>query len=424
MVTEVNFFPSRSERLVAKDPSILMKNRFAEVDTRLNSSAFSLISRPGLHKFAEVGTGHIRKVFSSAGCFESDLFVISGTNLYRGKADGVFSNKGVISNDVQSSVSMCAVAPIGTTPAFLYIAEGGVLWVYTDNGQAQGHLEVTGTLAADDTFSIDGIYYKLVAAGGVDAGTPNGSAGSPYLVNKETSNTLALTNLYNAINATGEAGVDYSTAITTPHPSVFAGSVSGTDLYVYAYDYGSSGNTIPVTETSANASWTAATLTGGGAEQLRQVEVPDEVGAKSIAQINSYVIVVPLQTSATNGQFFWIRPGETKIEPTDFATAERSPDGINQVVVFGEMFWLMGQNTTEPWMTTGDINSPVERFKGILYDRGSWEGSAIQVKDSLVTVDEDGAVWQIAGGSQRISTPDIEERIRRAIQKASLLGNL
>ena len=65
----------------------------------------------------------------------------------------------------------------------------------------------------------------------------------------------------------------------------------------------------------------------------------------------------------------------------------------------------------------------MERFKGVLYDRGSWEGAAIQVKDSLVTIDEDGGVWVISGGSNRVSTPDIEEKIRRAIQKAALIAS-
>jgi hypothetical protein len=125
----------------------------------------------------------------------------------------------------------------------------------------------------------------------------------------------------------------------------------------------------------------------------------------------------------TKGKFFFIRPGETKINSLDYATAERSPDGILQVVVFGDIFWLLGQNTTEPWITTTDPTFPVQRFTGVLYDRGSTEGTAIQVKNSLIVVDEDGAVFQISGSSERISTPDIEEVIRRALQKSALISS-
>ena len=419
MVTSVTFFPSLSARQVAAEPVITLKNRYAEQNPRLNDTPVSLISRPRLKKFAEVGPGHIRKVFSTPGVFADELFVVSGTDLYRGGYDGAFDLIGTISTSITGDVSMCAVAPIGTTPAFLYIAEGGVLWVYTENGQASGHLDITGTIADNDTVEIDGVYYKWVSTS-VDAGTPAGTVGSPWLVAKGTNNGEAMTNLYNAINLTGVAGTDYSTG-TVQHTSMFAGSVSATDLYVYAIEFGISGNGKSLTETSANAAWTAATTAGGGADQIRQVMVPDDSGAISVAQINSYVIVVPTQTEEINGRFFWINPGETKIDPTDFATAERSPDGINQVVVFGEMFWLMGQNTTEPWITTGDLTAPVERFKGVLYDRGAWAGTAVQIKDRLVTIDEDGGVWMIAGGAQRVSSPDIEEKIRRAIHKAALL---
>jgi hypothetical protein len=34
----------------------------------------------------------------------------------------------------------------------------------------------------------------------------------------------------------------------------------------------------------------------------------------------------------------------------------------------------------------------------------------------MIIVDNQGAVFQIAGGAKRISRPDIEERIREAIQ--------
>jgi len=149
---------------------------------------------------------------------------------------------------------------------------------------------------------------------------------------------------------------------------------------------------------------------------LSQVTVPDDLGALDVAHINSYIIVIPSQEGENTGRFYWIEPGEITIDTLDFATAERSPDGINQVVVFSDMFWLCGAQTTEPWITTGEPLAPMERFRGILFDRGTWEGTAIQVKDSLILADSDGAVFQIQGGLKRISTPAIEEMIRKAIE--------
>jgi hypothetical protein len=86
------------------------------------------------------------------------------------------------------------------------------------------------------------------------------------------------------------------------------------------------------------------------------------------------------------------------------------------VVVFGDQFWLPGSTTTEAWYITGNFDSPVARVQGVVFDRGAWEGTAIQVKDSMIIVDNDGGVWKIQGGAKRISRPDIEQRIRVAIQ--------
>jgi hypothetical protein len=273
-------------RQVAKSASIALKNRFLEKNPVLSEDPVAAISRPAMRKFAEVGSGPIRKVFSSPGAFDGDLFVVSGDTLYRvAAADLAVTTIGAISTDTLSSVSMCATAAYEGGPvAYLWIAEGGVLWNYADGGA------------------------------------------------------------------------------------------------------------------------------------LTAVAMPDDYGAISVAHINSYVIVIPVQSEEIKGRFYWVEPGEITVDALNFATAERNPDGVHQVVVYGDMFWLLGENTTEPWITTGDALAPMERFKGILFDRGSWEGTAVQVKDSLIVVDEDGGVFQIAGGQKRISRPDIEERIRRAIQ--------
>ena len=164
------------------------------------------------------------------------------------------------------------------------------------------------------------------------------------------------------------------------------------------------------------------TLTGGGNPSWFQVDMPDDVGVISVGYIASYVVVVPAQGQGINGRFYWINPGETTVDALDFATAERAPDPISSVVVFGDQFWLPGTKTTEPWYFTGNIHTPVLRMQGVVFDRGAWEGTAIQIKDSMLIVDTEGAVFQISGGLKKISRPDIEERIRKSIQyQASLV---
>lgn len=410
------------QRNVLRAPTIAFKNRFVEASPILNERQVSATSRPALKKLAEVGTGPVRGVFSSPSLFGDDLFVVSGLFLHYLTPALIQSSVGQLGTSPIGGVSWAAVANIGSTPARLFIAEGGILWVYTRDGEAQGRLEVSLLFVDTNQVRIGAVYYQFTA-GSVDAGTPAGTSTNPWLVRVSGLSTGAqLQDLFDAINDSGEPGVQYSTALEE-HPEVRGTALTATDLIVTAKEFGSDGNSIVTTETSANAAWQSGTLTGGGEEQLRQVLVPNDAGAISIAHINSYVIVVPEQSEdlGTLGEFYWIEPGDTFIDPINFANAERTPDEIHQVGEFGNLFWLFGAATTEPWLTTGNPDAPMQRYDSILFDRGSWPGTAVQVKDSLVVVDQNGGVFKIQGGQERLSSPDIEERIRKAIQRQQQL---
>lgn len=408
-------------RGVAKEPIIELRNRYFEYNPVLNATQDlpALISRPALRKFAQVGTGHVRKVFSEPGTFNDDCFVVSGTELYRVDKAGTARLIGVISTSVTNSVTMAATASIGEgeTPEYLFLTEGAILWVYTDNGNAFSKLEVAiaSGIIAGDTVEIGGVYYEFTASG-VDTGSPDGTLANPWLVNRTGTNSVDLENLFNAINGTGEPGVDHTTGIVE-HPTVTGYQVTATEMFVAARAPGLAGNAITTTETGANISWNAGTLENGGSEQLRQVATPNNVGAISLAHINSYVIVVPAQGQNVNGRFYWIEPGETFIDPLNFATAERAPDAVNQVLSLSDRFWLFGQISSEVWVTTGNINAPMQRFAGVLFDRGVWEGSAVRMNNGVIMIDQYGGVFEFTGGERRISRPDIEERIRLAMQK-------
>jgi hypothetical protein len=418
---DLSIFPSDYRRQVAKNPSIPMVNRFVEVNPALNDTQGSFIARPGLRKFTEVGTGPARAVFSSAGAFNSDLFVVSGTSLYRvSSIDGSDTLLGTIGTNVIGDVSMAATSPIGTeVPSYLFLTEGGVLWVYTDNGHARGQLQATGAINNGDVIRIDSVYYQWTT-GPVNTGTPDGTVAFPWLVARGANNTDAITNMFLAINQQGAPGTTYSTSLTE-HPTVEALSFAPNDLFVEARTAGVIGNGIVTTETGANITWGGGPLAGGGDDQLSQVSLPDGAGAISVSYINSFVIVVPVQSDqlGTTGKFFWVEPGERVIDPLNFANAERSPDKINQVITYGDMFWLFGDSTTEPWVTTGSQDAPMQRFQGILFDRGAWNGTAVKVRDSMIVVDEEGGVFIINNGQRRVSNPAIEERIRLAISSQS-----
>lgn len=410
------------DRRVAKEARIQTRNRFFEQNPVLNDQQTALISRPGMKRYLYVGDGPIRAVYSQPGDFNEALFVVSGTEWYRVDTDGTVTLL-IGGLNPSGSPSMAATGTIGdgvnATPEYLFMADGRDLYLYMENSYAIG--TVSGTPANGYTITLGTIHYQFTNAS-VDAGTPDGSAAHPWLVALGANAAAAWTNFGNAVSATGIGGTDYSTALAA-NPDAQKIATGATAVTVRANTAGAIGD-ITSTSTGANIAWTNATLTGGGTPQVTQVEMPNDVGAISVGYIASYVVVIPAQVTDFNGRFYWIEPGETTVDPLDFATAERAPDPVFAVVVFGDQFWLPGSNTTEVWYFTGNIDAPVQRLQGVAFDRGTWEGTAIQVKESMIIVDSDGGVFQIAGGLNRISNPSIEERIRKAIAYQSFRNML
>ena len=406
--------PSDYSRTVAKEPRIYLRNRYFEENPVDSPQGTSLIARPGRRWYQDVGTGPIRAVFEAPGAFD-ELFVVSGLFLYSiDPITDTATNLGQISNDDTGSPSLAATAAIGAgTPPHLYVCDGTVLYCYTKNGYAKGHLTATA-VANNDTVEINGTYYKFTS-GSVDTGTPAGTSGAPWLVKLGATAADSIDALAKAINDSGTNGTDYSTLVVA-HTTVTAYNWSGGDLSVNAKVSGVAGNGYTTTETGAGTSWGGSTLSGGGTASLLQIRTPDEVGAISVAHINSFIIVVPRQNVDINGRFYYINPGNITIDPLDYATAERSPDPILQCLVFSDQIWFCGETTAEVWITTGNVDLPFQRFSGMLFDRGVVQGTAVQVKDTLMFVDNDGAVFMAKGGLKKVSRPDIEERIRLSIQ--------
>lgn len=419
-MARVSFNPSDFARGVAESAPLVLKNRFFEQNPSLSDDGSTLLARPGMRKLTTVGSGPIRGMHSEPGAFAGDLFIASGDSLYR-MADDLTARllyTGLADPD-QGVVSMAITAAIGETQEMLFFSDSAALYVYLANGYARSTL--TGTPADNDTVRIGNVYYQFTT-GSVDGGTPAGTSANPWRVNLGTAPINAFTNLHDAINNSGIPGTQYSTALTA-HSFVRAVTFQPTEMSVQANEPGTAGNTIVTTETGSAIAWTGSTLAGGGTDSVFQVQMPDGQGVDDVAVISSYIIVIPTQTDGYQGRFYWIPPGETTLNPLDFATAESAPDGINNVEVFGDQFWLTGDATTEVWFPSGDPNAPMQRLRGVVFDRGAWQGTAVAINETLVVVDSDGGVFLIRGGTpQRVSNPGIEQQIREAIANQQFLG--
>lgn len=407
-------------RNITEAPYIKLRNRYFESNPANQVEQQALLARPALQRWLTVGAGPNRGLFSQPGAFNDALFVMSGAMLYKVLQDEtveLIGNSFFAGGDETTRASMTAVAALGSTPEKLFIADGEKLRVYQPETFARGELLASGAIANNDQVRIGSSYYVFVN-GSVDSGSPNGTSGNPWKVAHTANNRTNLENLLNAINATGTPGTTYTTSLTANASAVATGSTIDT-LFVRASVVGPVGNSVATTETGANMAWGAATLTGGLDDGLTIVDVPAGLAAVSVASIAGYAIVVPKQTEGFIGRFYWIEPGDTTILPNNFATAERAADPLVSVRTIGDQFALFGTSNVEFWYPTGDFIAPFARSQGRLFERGVWENTDVQIKDTLVVMDTDGVVYRIdGGGPQRISDHSVEERTRAAIKNS------
>lgn len=131
--------------------------------------------------------------------------------------------------------------------------------------------------------------------------------------------------------------------------------------------------------------------------------------AQDVDQLNQYVIVL-----LTNGRFYWILPGESAIDPLNFATAESSADGGVSIRRIGDEFWIFGGSSIEPWQSTGDPDAPFQRASGRVYERGCLSRDTVKRFDnSVMWVSEDGQVCRGGAVPQVVSDSGLAERIRK-----------
>ena len=125
--------------------------------------------------------------------------------------------------------------------------------------------------------------------------------------------------------------------------------------------------------------------------------------------LNGYFIL-----STATGKFYWLVPGETSVNPLNFATAEALPDGCRAVRRLRSDLFFMGTSSIEVWQSTGDADAAFSRANGRLVDRGCLSRDSVAVFDnSLVWVGDDGIVYRLSDVPKRISTFGIEEKIKR-----------
>jgi hypothetical protein len=415
---------SAYKREFAGDPEIRLENRFLErAPTNLREHT-ALLSRPGTDLLDSFAGGLNRRCFSLAGQFNGDLFVVSGPNLYRYDSAGLQTLiSGIINGDGFPTIAWMK----GIGYEYLFIADGLLLQFYAGGSHATGTMTLAGGAVSNQVIQIGGTYYAWNNA--VDTSAPDGSASHPWLAALSTMTPTNPTGdpliaMANLINFNGVRGTDFSTALGGPNPNFSAtnnNTVPATQLIITSTSVYADGNAITTAVQSGSfLSWGAATLAGGDSHVLQGVAVPDGVGISALSSVSGYV----LASVAVSQRFFWLNPGETIIDPLDFAEKESKPDNIEDMNTVGDQIIISGGASTENWYATGDLAAPFLPTQGRVYNRGVIAGTPVVVKDSLIFIGDDGAVYSVgyavsdgAWGVHRISDHGIEERIRVQLRR-------
>jgi len=160
-----------------------------------------------------------------------------------------------------------------------------------------------------------------------------------------------------------------------------------------------------------------------GSAPLAPITTPDDVVITSLAVQKEFILCSvqqDLSTGHRGDQFYWINPGETTIDPLNFATAESSPDIITQAIALGDNVWFAGEDSFEPWYPTGDLNAPFAPITGRPFNHGAWGGTGVVVNNQILIVGSDGKAYSVSDSATPISAPGIEERIKRAMKIQAL----
>ncbi len=152
-----------------------------------------------------------------------------------------------------------------------------------------------------------------------------------------------------------------------------------------------------------------------GLTYLDSVEMPDDLPVESVSGINGYFLLSILDSD----RFYWIEPGESTVDPLNFATAERAPDPIKAIRVIFDEIWFAGQSGPEVWTTTGDAEAPFQRINGRVYSEGceNLATVAIVLKDSLpalIWVTPQRSVVLAQGQVGKISNVSVEDLLETA----------
>lgn len=187
--------------------------------------------------------------------------------------------------------------------------------------------------------------------------------------------------------------------VTAAADETLLGTVHGTD--------------VPIIDGSA----TRAVIVANGlaystnGTNLGRINMPDDVEVSSVVYIAGYFVL----TQKDSQRFYWLAPGDVDPDPLNFASAENGPDNIIRGARLLDELWFFGEQTTEVFSLTGNLDAPFQPIVGRLYEKGCANKDSVGVLDNtLFWVGNDLIAYRADTTPIRISDHSMEERFRTA----------
>jgi hypothetical protein len=115
------------------------------------------------------------------------------------------------------------------------------------------------------------------------------------------------------------------------------------------------------------------------------------------------------------GRCFYTDAGTLTVDALNYITAETAADNLKSARVINDELWLLGQETTEVWAPTGDVDLPFRQITGRTFSIGCASGaSVVRTLDRLFWVGTDRRVYMTNPNPVVISNAFIEEKLRAA----------
>jgi len=195
-------------------------------------------------------------------------------------------------------------------------------------------------------------------------------------------------------------------ATTLYKDGVSLGSISGTGVVSFAYtgDDTDAEDELLITRGGAIWRYVAAGLTS--------VTFPDTQNVIKLGFLADFFLAIP-----ANSQRFYFSTAldGSSWDGLDFATAQKEPDQILDMVVLNDMLVFLGANSIEFWQVTGDSLLPFAPITGRVIDRGIHStGCAQNIDNTVYWIGDDNILYRLGGDGIPLAASDqgIEERIK------------